>query len=200
MTRPLAKSEIFNAFSYWVNLEPCLDSHHYKLDVSDADYIFHKYATLVDRLGSREIRMALMLETKTRGAKIKDHQRETLEFHDQLLRTRTILDKRTDEGYFLKGHRPNARTVFSSKHRRRVQIFHFGVFLLTMDAMYPPECKWMTWHGHNFEPGLERKISVDELRGVLSFQIDPDTFRPIEIRRRKKGKTSYLDLYPESEN
>src|SRR5215470_12279681 len=65
MTEPRHASYDETPFGAWVRRQPEIESRRTGLSVTDIDWCFHKFKTSVDRLGTREIQLMLMVELKT---------------------------------------------------------------------------------------------------------------------------------------
>jgi len=179
VTRP-ARDRRDGPFSDWLRRHPDLRANVFWLYAMDIDMIFHKYQTRVDRLGDRSVKLMMDVEVKTFGAMPNDMQRETLYFRHQILRSKKLR--------------------YSTFIRRNVAFWHFGIFVLVIhNGARPDECSAIDWvqfdAAGNFLP---RRITLDELVDLMRFNIRPDTFRRLDLRRHH-GLLSYNDptgLFP----
>lgn len=167
MTRP-ARDGRDGPFSDWLRKHPGLDANVYWLYAMDVDMIFHKYQVWNDCVGDRTVKLMMDVEVKTFGAVPDEKQRETLYFRHQILCTK--------------------QPRYSTFLKRDVSFWHFGIFVLVMHGGARPDgCDGIDWM--QFDTGgilTPRKITVDELVDLLRFDIRPDTFEPVNLRRHHK--------------
>ena len=166
MTR-IANDNRDQPFSDWLRRHPKLDSVKRGIDVTDVDFVFHKYKSQVDGIGTRKVKLMLDVEVKTWGAKPRPGQAETLFFRHQLLNSRGML-----------------HSIISGK----TTVWHFGQFVTMLNGGSRPDmCKSIEWGVFNPSGLLAFKhISEDELVRVLGFHIRPDNFEKLTLRRHHK--------------
>jgi len=159
-------------FKQWVRSHPELDSRDGFL-IYDADFWVHRYKIH----GSRSIQCLMMVEVKTHGATCDASQDDTLALVNQCLRNRRSNihgdpERRQAAGLPLK--------LWSKLQGRDVSTRVFGVHLLTFEGNGPQDSSWIKWDN--------RPISEDQLLGLLSFDIDPDYMRPLDLRIHQRKK------------
>jgi len=160
-----------NPFGAWVRLQPDLDSVQHSLTVNDADWIFHKYRTHRDGIGTREVQCMMFVEVKTNLAIPKPAQSETLFFIHQRMKWDGELKR-------LGGS--------------RVAVRCFGVFVLCLLGCRPTSSSGMSW-GHFDSNGTLLWSALRgewELKKVLAFDIDPHNLKAIEHTLRRHHKTT----------
>lgn len=165
----------------WIRKHPLLGSapREAALVVDDLDFVFHRYMTPEDKLGTRDMQYVMFVEAKTNGATIDPSQEDTLSIIHQLLCTRPFKFQR-DGGKFVEKHPQNSRVVRSKISGRMVQIQCFGLHRLFLTGNTPDDGR-IQWDGFC-------NISPDQLAAILRFDLDPDTLKPMEHRRRKKAR------------
>ena len=158
-------------FSDWLRKHPRLDSIQAGLDVTDVDFIFHKYKSNVDGEGTRDVKLMFDVEVKTYGGKANPSQSETLFFRHQLLNKR-------------------GKKLYSPRVRDKVTVWHFGQFILVIKGGNRPDlCKEIKWG--IFGPRGEIKFNVitePKLVDILGFNIRPDNFDKLTLRRHHKTR------------
>ena len=153
-------------FSRWIRNNPHLESAD-GYSVSDQDYWIHKYKT-DDR--DRQLQLMMMVEIKTLGGTVSAAQRDTLYLANQIMRNRRETPTRPLR--YQAGNAP--LTAYSTMLRRNIQVRIFGIHVLRFSGLGPTDSKWMIWDN--------REITESQLTGLLRFDIDPDTLRPLELR------------------
>jgi hypothetical protein len=145
-----------------------LDSCVHWLDVSDGDWLFHKYKTHDGVNGTRKVRQLMMLEVKTFGAMPRPNQLETLWIYHQIMR----------------GH----RDVIGLPGRDGFRVWCHGVCILQLDTD-TPEIGGIVWHAFD-EDGTLRAFSIkdsDELAAILRFDRRPnEPDRRLDVRLHHK--------------
>lgn len=155
-------------FSDWLRKHRELDSNQIGLDVSDIDFVFHKFRTHIDGIGERRIKLMMDAEIKTWGKNLSKAQNETLFFRHQLLNSR--------------------HQLFSSILNKKVVVWHFGQFVLKIiGGDRPDRCSGLHW-GIFDQHGLltYKDIMENQLIEILGFQIYPNNFEKITMRRHHK--------------
>lgn len=137
--------------------------------VYDVDYVIHKFKTFENR----GFQLMMEVEIKSNGAALRDEQADSLHIRNQLLRNRRQTPTKE-----LKFQAVNYVSVKSLKSGKLVNVRHYGVHLLTFSGLGPDDSDWIKWD--------KRIITADDLTKVLSFELDPDTFRPIDLRNHHR--------------
>jgi hypothetical protein len=133
----------------------------------DKDIICHRFKT--DH--GRSLQYLMMVEVKTRGAQLSDSQRDTIWIIDQLLRNRKDTptkktDRRQVEGV--------VTMVKSFIQRGEVRARVFGYHVLRLSGDSPDDSAEITWDS--------RRITLEQLVGLLRFDLDPDNLLPMDNR------------------
>jgi hypothetical protein len=153
-------------FSRWIRNNPQLDSRD-GYSVSDQDFWVHKYKT--DKRG-RNFQMIMGVEIKTLGAQVSDPQSDTLYIVNQIMRNR--------RGTPTKPLMHQAGTAPLKAHsflaRREVQVRSFGIYVLRFSGLGPDDSEWIMWDN--------KYITEEQLTKLLRFDLDPDSFRPTDLR------------------
>ena len=155
-------------FSDWLRSHPDLESNKHSLDTPDIDHIFHKFRSWVDGVGDRRVKLIMDVEIKTYGKHPNFNQMETLYFHHQLLNQK--------------------RKLYSNHLKREITVWSFGHFVLVIyGGARPDQCDFMEW-GNFDNLGILKftKLSELELVSVLRFDVRPDTFAKLTLRRHHK--------------
>jgi len=141
----------------------------------DLDVLLHKYLTFDDKKGRRDIQCLMFVEVKTFGAEITKQQRDTLSLFSQVLRNRHVNINSNRKGRHALNHIPpcSCLSIFKGK---MVTLRMFGGHLLTLERDDPENSNSILW---DYKP-----ISKEQLVQLLSFEIDPDSFRAMDWRRR----------------
>lgn len=133
---------------------------------SDCDYIIHRYKTVVDGYGTRDVQSLMILEVKTNGAKPRFAQIDSMWLTHLCANT--------------------------SKPRRKVEdsckvVFHHGVSFLSMSGTTPENSETMEWGRFGKAAAITwRSISVANLIDLMMFDIHPDNFARNPYRRHHK--------------
>ena len=136
---------------------------------SDCDYIIHRYKTVVDGYGTRDIQALMILEVKTNGAKPRFAQVDSMWL--------THLCANTNK---------SRRKVEHANHA----IFHHGVSVLSMSGTTPDNSQAMQWGRFAQAAVINwREITVDNLVDLMMFNIDPDNLQRSPYRRHHKSQT-----------
>lgn len=164
-----------SGFGRWIRNNPELDSVK-GFCVIDQDYWIHAYKTFENR----EFQCIMAVEIKTHGSKVSKAQRDTLHIVNQLLRNRRSTPTKEDR-------RANAgiRTVHSAMLNREINLKSFGVFVLTFSGLGPDDSEIITWGGGDGR-ARHTPITMGELTGLLRFDLDPDTIKPIDLRNHHR--------------
>jgi hypothetical protein len=151
-------------FSAWIRSESRLDSIVQRLSVSDCDYWIHQYRPRTDSVGEDMIDNIMLIELKSHSAGPPYSQRDTLRLVAEMLR-KSCLNKR--------GHVVTQPMSFENGVVRRLKFY--GIFLLQLSADRPDNSEEIVWRG--------KRVSLEMLIEVLSFERDPRTMRPRSERR-----------------
>lgn len=164
------------AFERWMRNHESMDSRIEGIVRFDCDVVLHRYLQKIDKAGTRDIQCLMLIEVKSRGADVAASQEDTLSMLSQVLRNRRRNRHQSKLGRHAEDRIAPCRT-YSKKLRRKVTLWSFGIHLLQMAHDSPEDSEWMTWD-------RTTPIDQDRLLKILRFEIDPDTLRPIDWRRR----------------
>lgn len=172
----------------WIRAHNALDSRQACLCIGDSDLWVQRYGERT-RPGfvSRDVMYLMLLEVKTHGRDLEESQRELLHLANQLLRTMPWKEHRAG-GRFVTGHAQNFREVYATLARRRVLILCYGVHKLRLSGSTPADSREITWD--------DKPIDAAQLVSLLRFDLSPDTLRPEEHRRHKRGRAEQKALLP----
>ena len=168
-----------SGFGRWIRNNPALDSRS-GFCVVDQDYWVHAYKTHE----TREFQCLMCVEIKTHGGKMSYAQRDTLHIVNQLLRNRRATPTKSDA----RAGGSSVRTVHSAALGREINLRSFGAFVLTFDGLGPDDSSVITWGGGDGRSKYV-EISCEVLTGLLRFDLDPDTLKPLDLRNHHM--TSY---------
>lgn len=172
----------------WIREHPMLDSQNVGIVRFDLDILVHRYMFLSDDKGVRDIQAMMFIEAKTNGAELDPSQHDTLRVLDQVFRNRKPnMHKRK-----VKVQLPHMDKAWSQLNGW-VDLRLFGGHLLQIEGQTPNDGK-MRWGW----PGEEKEISSDQFVALLRFELDPDTLKPFDIRRRSGafGRQRWLFQMP----
>lgn len=158
------------AFGRWIRNNPKMRSNE-GYCVTDLDMTISEYKTVHQfKSGySRDFQLLMDIEIKTMGADVSPAQRDTLHIRNQLMRNRR---QTPTKGLFFQAG--NANEVFSVMNGRKIIVRCYGVHLLRFSGLGPDDSEWISWD--------QKTITVDQLTGLLRFDLDPDTLTPIDLR------------------
>lgn len=165
-----------DGFLQWVRMHPRLDSVREGIVRFDLDILMHRYMFRPDPLGDRTIQAIMFIEAKTWGAQPSESQNDTLGMMSQLLRNRRSNIHRPVIHHQVGG----CTWLYSAAKKEWVATFLLGGHLLRMEYG-TPETGWIEWDA--------KRISINQLVKILAFEMDPDTLRPMDIRRRSGAYT-----------
>lgn len=171
------------AFGRWIRNNAKMSSNDgycvVDLDMTISEFkTVHQFKTAY----SRDFQLMMDIEIKTMGADLSPAQRDTLHIRNQLMRNRRQTP--TKDLVFQAGAPP--LDVFSVMNSRKVKVRCYGVHLLRFSGLGPDDSEWMLWD--------QRPITIDQLTGLLRFDIDPDTMKPIDLRNHHSHISNYV--YP----
>lgn len=171
-------------FERWVRMNESLDSRSAGIVRFDLDVLLHKYLTLSDGKGSRELQCMMFIEVKTFMAKPSAAQADTLSILNQVMRNRRPnihSQPRPQVG--------NQLTVVKSKMLRKdIRIKLFGGHLLQVDGTCPENSSLMRWDN--------QPITESVLVELLRFERDPDRIKKtMDHRRRSRNWTEAQTLF-----
>jgi hypothetical protein len=161
------------AFERWMRNEEELDSG-LGLVRFDLDVLLHRYMRLVDGKGSRDLQIMMFIEVKTLGANVLQSQLDTFSLLSQVLRNRKTNMHQQRHGRHTDAVTPV--TAHSKKLGKPVTLWLRGGHLLQLSGTSPVNSSDIRWDW--------KKISIDDLVGLIRFDLDPDTLKPIDWRRR----------------
>ncbi len=163
----------------WIRNHEDLDSQEKCLWIGDSDLWVHRWGKRATRHRgvNRDVQSLMLVEVKTWWQDLDPSQRDTLWSIDQLLRTKSKVDRRL-AGMFMTGHMQNARVVHGFRAGKRITLLCYGAHKLRMDGATPDSSSRITWD--------DKAITREQLLGLLAFEISPDNFRPIEDRVHKR--------------
>jgi hypothetical protein len=164
-----------SGFSRWLRSQPELDSAEGTVAL-DLDFIIHRYCIRTGANRDRSVQYLMFVEVKSNGADLTPSQRDTLVKVNEIIRTKTYRTSKRKQGRFTGIE--EVTTVWFRENGRRVQLICYGVHKLIMSAFDPVTSGWMTWDN--------KPIDHASLLGVLKFDLNPDTLKPMEHRSRKK--------------
>lgn len=167
---------IETAYERWMRNSPELDSTQAGIVRFDCDVLLHKYKMYEDKKGSRDLQCLMFIEVKTHNADVSEAQRDTFSMLSQVLRNRRKNIHSDKKGRHAFEHVPPAK-VWSHKERRWVSLRMFGAHLLQMSGDDPETSLSMQWDWN-------RKIDLQTLIRILRFELDPDSLKPMDWRRR----------------
>lgn len=167
-----------SALERWIRNDRQLDSVAAGIVRFDIDILLHRYQVLRDAKGQRLIQAMMFVEAKTHGAELTPSQKGTLSALSQVMRNRKRNMHQNKLGRHAADHSPPG-TVFDPAFKTYHGLYLYGGHLLRMSDVDPIQSEWMEWDN--------KRIDADQLRSLLLFEIDPDTFRPIDWRRRYKA-------------
>lgn len=179
------------AFERWIRNNPELDSRRTGIVRFDLDVLHHKYLRKIDKRGTRDIQCMMFIEVKTHVIRAKpgllsDAQRDTLSLLNQVLRNRRTNLHQEKLGRHAKNRTPlcKARSLLLNKD---VRLWLFGGHLLTLSQTSPEDSDVITWD--------YKEIEIGQLIRLMQFDIDPDTLRRIDWRRRYSAFLPKKTLY-----
>jgi hypothetical protein len=170
-------------FSRWLRKEKRLDSVGQNLHVSDVDYSFMKYKTAIDRIGTRQLKLFMQIELKTFGKQLDAYQQEHLFLLHQLLtHQRPLPDVNKVEGFTGK------IDLITNGVPKKIRVWSMGVSILTIDDGDSPDDCTGLWWGRFRTNGvvMHLPIMLDQLIGLLNFELHPDTLSKFRLSRHSK--------------
>lgn len=170
-------------FERWIRLNPLLDSVRFGLVRFDLDILLHRYKTLVDGKGTRDIQCMMFVEVKTHMAVPSSSQMDTLSILNQVLRNRRPNIHSTPR----RQTRGQLRRVWSKFLKRETTIKLYGGHLLQIDGTSPENSSSLLW---DYAP-----ITIEMLLELLRFERDPDRIEnTLDHRRRSRAWKKYKQL------
>lgn len=160
-------------FERWIRAQPDLDSVQTGLVRFDLDILLHRYKFLHDGRGSRQVQALMFVEAKSYMAEPSASQRDTLNLLNQVLRNRR-------QNIHQRPGRQIQHTLLSKAYstvmRQDIDLWLRGGHLLQLEGTRPTPGERLLWDG--------REIDTSVLKGLFRFEIDADSLRPIDMRRR----------------
>jgi hypothetical protein len=136
---------------------------------SDCDYMIHRYKTVVDGYGTRDVQALMILEVKTNGAKPRFAQVDSMWLMHLCANT----------------NKPRRKVEHSGK-----VVFHHGVSFLSMSGTTPDNSQVMQWGRFERSASIGwRNINTVNLIDLMMFDIHPDNFERNPYRRHHKSQT-----------
>ena len=162
------------AFERWMRGQEELDSK-FGLVRFDLDVLIHRYMTPTDKRSTRDIQCLMAVEVKTHNGQLRPAQRDTFSMLSQVLRNRKTNIHHKKRGLHLCDHTPISK-AFSRMLGKRVTLRMFGMHLLTLSGNDPTDSASIVWDNRQIDPATLTKL--------LRFDIDPDSLREMDWRRR----------------
>jgi hypothetical protein len=154
--------------SQWIRANTLLDSTQYGLTLNDRDWVWHKYKAHIDGLGTRAVQLSMTFEEKCLGAMPSESQLETLFYDHQRLNTK--------------------RRLFSTMQKKRVSVWHFGVFIVSYPGLEINHDTILDWYAFVDDHGsmMKHQLPLQTFQEILRFNIRPDTLDKLSLRRHHK--------------
>lgn len=160
-----------SCFGDWLRHQPDIrSSMPHCITANDVDYILHRYATNNDVIGERNVHLLMHVEAKILGSEPSENQLQTLYFWHQLTRAK--------------------RKLIDTKRQTKTSVWSFGVFVCSCPGFYPGDkTETVDWCAFDENGNLEKqKISIDQLKMILRFDLHPETLQKLNLRRHHKTK------------
>lgn len=151
------------SFGRWIRNNGKLDSG-LGYSVIDQDYWIHKFK----HHNGRDFQCIMLVEIKTLGMNLTDNQRDTLHMVNQIMRNR----RQVKQGFQAGKGIVHVKSLISNKH---TLLRAYGMHVLRFSGLGPDDSEWMEWDGKD-------RISIETLEGLLRFDLDPDTLKPLDLR------------------
>lgn len=145
----------------WIRRHPTLDSKH-GIVRFDIDILLHRYKSVRDSKGCRDIEFMMFIEVKTFSASLTDTQQDTLGLLNQLLRNRKR-NIHSDPRRQVNGQPAKA---YSRMKNREVPLRLLGGHLLQLSGSNPQDSDQIMW---DYKP-----INEETLVELMLFDRDPD--------------------------
>jgi len=139
----------------------------------DLDVLLHRYKFQRDGKSDRTVQAMMFVEVKTYMAEPSLCQRDTLGVLNEILRNRR---KNMHQDPRRQRNDPITR-VYSKVARKEITIHLYGGHLLQLSHTTPENSDRMVWD-------WKHVIDQNQLVRLLRFELDPDTLRAIDLRRR----------------
>lgn len=147
-----------DGYRKWLRENPRLDSVRASLSITDVDLLIHRYMTFVDKIGTRLVQCLMAVEWKAFGARPGRAQLDTMLMFNEAMRA------------------SHGTTLYVPNRIPPVcRCFNFGVHLCRMSGFDPSSSDTLWWD--------RRVITVDQLEGLIRFELHPDSLRPWTPRR-----------------
>jgi hypothetical protein len=135
---------------------------------SDCDFLIHRYKTVIDSYGTRDIQSQMILEVKTNSAKPRFSQLDSMWLHHLCANTT----------------HPRRKIVDSNR-----VVVHHGVSFLSLSSTTPANSQKMEWGRFRRSASIEwREITESTLIDLMMFDIHPDNFARNPYRRHHVTK------------
>jgi hypothetical protein len=177
----------------WIRKHPTLDSRN-GIVRFDIDILLHRYKTVRDSKGCRDIEFMMFIEVKTFSASLTDTQQDTLGLLNQLLRNRKR-NMHSDPRRQVNGQPVKA---YSRMKKREIPLRLLGGHLLQLSGSNPQDSDQIMW---DYKP-----INEETLVELMLFDRDPDNLEANKsdwMRRRSlpfesiSKQYEYNDLFNE---
>ena len=167
MTAPRRDGKDEHPFSKWSRSDKIIDSRTEGIYASDTDVWHGRYLRYKDRQGLRTIQHCIEIEVKNFGKEIDANQLEMISFHQQ------IREKLVGKPHKVK-----------DRNGKPITFYDWGIHTLICSGASPKDSATLIWDGGRF-------ITIDQLRGILRFELDPRTLEPRDpgLRRHHVNKT-----------
>lgn len=140
---------------------------------TDCDVIVHRYKTVSDSVGTREVQGIMQIEVKTRGGTPTASQIDTV----------------------------SKINMFSGdKQSNGVCVRNFGVFFLALSGTTPDDSEWMLWAkfrdkkpGNNLNHLESNYITRQELIDILRFERHPRNLKDTKPFRRHHLTREFIE-------
>jgi hypothetical protein len=145
----------------WIRNHKTLDSRN-GIVRFDIDILLHRFKTVSDAKGDRDIEFMMFIEVKTFCAELSDAQQDTLSLMNQLLRNR-----RPNRHSNPRRQTPGGPVkAYSRLKNREVPLRLLGGHLLQLSGSDPENSETILW---DYKP-----IDAETLVDLMKFDRDPD--------------------------
>jgi len=159
-------------FGRWIRNNKNLDSVYgyvfSDIDLPCSQYIVHRYKNKYER----KLQYLMWIEIKTRGTNLTISQQDTITMISQCLRNRRKSIHKEKIPYQMK---PVLNRVYSKMLKKYIHIKLFGFHLIQFSGNGPEDSDVILWDW--------KKITLEQLVGLLRFDIDPDNLRKMDNSR-----------------
>jgi len=169
----------------WIRNHPLLDSAH-GIARFDLDILLHRFKTVLDAKGERQIEFMMFIEVKTYGAGLSTSQQDTLSLLNQVLRNR----RQNMHGAPRRQVCGQPIVTYSIAKRKHIPLRLLGGHLLQLSGDDPDNSEWMKWDN--------TPIDRDTLIELMLFARDPDNLaaRKADWARRRSAPFATAPKHP----